>query len=190
MVQINMKSFRLGKGINQYERTYYKETGVLIGLTMCFLIMSEGFLDWGDETYVKEPEIVAVASSTPVDFEAKIRQHFPKSHKTMIAIAKAESGLSMNATGYNCYYNEDETIAYSSRVKGSHSTACKKEHRRYSWSVDCFLLQRNYIGLTECPQNVTVDQHLKDVAKLSKVQGFQAWYAYTNGTYKKYLASN
>lgn len=182
------KTFRLGKGINQYQRTYYKETGVLIGLTMCFVVMMQGYADWGDETYVAEPEIVA--TSTPVDFEAKIRQHFPKSHKTMIAIAKAESGLSMNATGYNCYYNEDETIAYSSKVKGSHSAACHKEHRRYSYSVDCFLLQRNYIGLTECPKNVTIDQHLKEVARLSKVQGFQAWYAYQNKSYLKYLTQN
>lgn len=64
--------------------------------------------------------------------------------------------------------------------------ACKKQHRIYSWSIDCFLLQKNYIGLKTCPKDVTVDEHLKEVAELSKVCGFKCWSAYNNKSYLAY----
>ncbi len=106
----------------------------------------------------------------------------------MIAIAYAESRMNENAKGWNCYYNKDETIVYSTRVKGSHSTGCKKQHRKYAWSVDCGVLQLNTKGQV-CP-NETLDEHLEKVATLSKSQGFGAWVAYKNNSYKKYLTSN
>jgi hypothetical protein len=66
---------------------------------------------------------------------------------------------------------------YSTKVKGSHSTSCKKEHRKYSWSIDCGVLMKNHIGIRTCPV-VSVDDHLKEMAALSKVQGKCAWFAY------------
>lgn len=120
--------------------------------------------------------------------EDKIKEYFPRNWKTMIAIAHAESNMNHDAVGYNCYYNKKETVVYLERIKGSHSTACKKEHRKYAWSVDCGILQRNHKG-RECP-DVSVDEHLEDVANLSKKQGLQAWVTYNTGAYKKYLAKN
>lgn len=133
------------------------------------------------------PAKILVHKKTNIEsIEEKIKQYFPKSHKTMIAIAHAESGMDMNAKGYNCYYNKSETTVYSTRVKGSHSAACKSQHRKFAYSVDCFILQKNYKG-QDCPKNMTVDQHLSEVAKLSKVQGLQAWSAYKNNSYKNYV---
>jgi hypothetical protein len=171
--------------INQYKRTYYKEVGALIGFMFGTLLA----ITPGYETYTAEPQVIA--TTTPVvkkqlTIEDKIRSHFPKSHKTIIAIAHAESGMNNNAIGYNCYYNSDETIVYETKVKGSHSRACQPNHRKYSWSVDCFLLQKNYPGRKTCPKDVTLDQHLKEVAELSRVQGLSAWTSYTNGSYLTY----
>ncbi len=156
---------------------------ILIGLIWC---CTPGQYD---DTYVREEEAFPVMKPVVVipepTLEDKIREYFPRSHKTMVAVAYAESGMSMKATGYNCYYNKDETIVYETRVKGSHSTACKKEHRKYSWSVDCFALQKNYPGRKTCPSGITVDMHLREVAELSKVQGLQAWSSFNE---KKHLA--
>lgn len=180
-----MKKIRLGRGVNQYKRTYNKEIGVLLGLIICLLVMSHGVADYGDEKYVAE--VKQEVKKTPTQKESiedKIRKHFPRSHATIIPIAYAESGMNNNAVNYNCYYNKDESVVYKTKVKGSHSTFCKKEHRKYSYSVDCFILQRNYKG-QKCP-NISVDEHLEDVAKLSKVQGLNAWVAYQNKSYLAY----
>ena len=145
--------------------------------------------DYGDESYKAESvdTKAVMIQENQSSIESKIKQHFPKSHVTMIAIAHAESGLNENAKGWNCYYNKNESIVYSTRVKGSHSTACKVPHRKYAWSVDCGVLQLNVKGQV-CP-NETLDEHLEKVATLSKSQGFNAWEAYKNNSYKKYLTS-
>ena len=140
-----------------------------------------------DDVYVAEPEvfmqpIVVEVEPTP---EQKIQQYFPRSWKTMIAIAHAESQMNPKAKGWNCYYNKDETIVYSTRVKGAHSTACKPSHRNLAYSVDCNILQRNVKGQV-CPEQ-TLDEHLQEVAELSRVQGLSAWSAYNNKSYLKYL---
>ena len=122
--------------------------------------------------------------------EEKFQRYFPKSHKTMLAIAKAESGMKMESKGYNCFYNDDMTIVYKERVKGSHSAACKPSHRKFAHSVDCFILQDNQSKSRECPKDVTVDQHLEEMAELSRICGLDCWWAYKNGSYKKYLANN
>lgn len=145
-----------------------------------------------DNTYTVEKQIVA--TSTPVikkalTTEDKIKEYFPRSYKTMIAVAYAESGMSMSAKGYNCYYSQDRNIVYTTKVKGSHSSACKVSHRQFAWSVDCFVLQRNYKG-TECPQGVTLDEHLQEVANLSRVQGLEAWSSYNDGKHLVYLDNN
>lgn len=179
--------------INQYKTTYNKEIGAFIGLIICFVVfVMPGMREKGVEYYISEPKVFMepVVVEPEPSLEEKIKEYFPRSHKTMIAIAHAESRMRMDAIGYNCYYNADETIVYKTRVAKSHSAACKKEHREYAWSVDCFALQKNYVGRKTCPEGVTVDMHLREVAELSKVQHFNAWVAYKNGSYKKFLASN
>lgn len=135
----------------------------------------------------KEVVKVAVKKDSKATIEEKIRLHFPRNADVMVAIAYAESGMSMTAKGYNCFYNNDKTKVYRERVKGSYSAACLPEDRVYAHSADCYVLQDNKKGTT-CPQGVTVDQHLKEMAELSKVCGLDCWWAYKNKTYLKYLA--
>ena len=103
-----------------------------------------------DKVYVAEVKeeafLVPVVVEPEETIEQKFQRYFPKSWRTMLAIAQAESRLDPEAKNWNCYYNNNETIVYETRVKGSHSTACKKEHRKYAWSVDCNILQANYRG--------------------------------------------
>ena len=152
--------------------------------------------DYGDEVYVAEPEIflqpvvveevkVKPEDLTKEDIKLKIKEYFPRSHKTMVAIAYAESNLNPNAQGFNCFYNKDETVVYPTRVKGSHSTACKPAHRVYAYSTDCNVLQKNVKGQV-CPKQ-TLDEHLQEVAELSKVQGLSAWSSFKQGKHLKYL---
>lgn len=144
-----------------------------------------------DDVYVAEPEVTPIVKVeakelTKAEIESKIREYFPRSYKTMIPIAYAESGLRPTAQNWNCYYNKDETIVYTTRVKGSHGAACKKGHRQYSFGVDCFVLQKHYRGLKECPKDISLDEHLKEVAELSRTQSFAAWSAYNNKSYLAY----
>lgn len=162
-----------------------------ISILACLVLANYGNQD---KVYVAEaPQVeaflVPVVVTPPETTEDKIKFYFPKSWKTMIAIAHAESRMDMNAQGFNCFYNDDMTIVYKTRVKGSHSAACKPSHRHLAYSTDCFVLQRNYKG-QKCPQGVTIDEHLEEVAELSKVQGLEAWSAYKNKSYLKYLAKN
>ena len=132
-----------------------------------------------DNTYVREPDVFmkpVVVTPEPT-VEDKIKEYFPRNWKTMIAIAHAESGMNMGAIGYNCYYN-------------GVSKACKKEDRSKAWSVDCFVLQKNYPGRKTCPDGVTLDMHLREAAALSRVQGLEAWVTFNTGAHKKHLASN
>jgi hypothetical protein len=185
------------KKINQYKRTYNKERGVLLGLVIAFVIgVLPNLSDMGKEVYVREEVAVHIQATVPEtkdntpskkEIEEKIKHYFPKSYPTMIAVAYAESGLNHNSQNWNCWYNKDETIVYSNKVKGTHSTSCKKSHRVYSWSIDCGTLMKNYIGIKQCPK-VSVDEHLKEMAELSKARGFNPWFGYTNGSYKKYLS--
>lgn len=133
-----------------------------------------------DNTYTREVSedelfmrpVVVVPEPTVED---KIKEYFPRNWKTMIAIAHAESHMSMDAVGYNCMYN-------------GVSKACKKEDRHKAWSIDCGLLQINTKSKT-CPKE-TIDQHLQRAAALSRVQGLKAWVTYNTGAHEKYLASN
>jgi hypothetical protein len=117
----------------------------------------------------------------------KIKEYFPNSYIIMTAIANAESHFNNDAMNWNCYYNKDKSIVYTTRVKGSHSTFCKPEHRKYSWSIDCFVFMKNYVGLKECPKDITLDEHLAEMAVLSKQRGFQPWSSYNAGVHEEYL---
>lgn len=140
-----------------------------------------------DNTYVAEPQVflapVIVDHPEDESIETKIRKYFPRNGTTMIAIAHAESGMNHNATGYNCYYSQGK--ATTTPVKGG-SRACKVEDRHLAWSVDCGVLQKNYVGRKTCPK-IPLDQHLKEVAELSRVQGLGAWVSYNQGAHQKYL---
>lgn len=138
------------------------------------------------EDKILPTESTALVIQKTLTIEDKIMQYFPRNGKIMIAIAHAESNMNNDAKGYNCYYNSDNTIVYMEKVKGSHSGVCKKHHRVYAWSVDCFVLQKNYKG-KECPTGVTLDQHLQEVADLSRAQGLEAWSSYRNGKHLVYL---
>lgn len=176
--------------INQYRTTYYKEVAAAFTVFfILFVVLATNYADTLDErTYVREetPITVEVTLSEKDVIIAKIKANFPRNGEVVVAIAKAESRLNPNAVGYNCYYNSDETKVYTTRVKGAHSTHCKRGHEKYSWSIDCGILQKNYVGLKSCP-TVTIDEHLKEVAELSRSQGLSAWSAYNNESYKKFL---
>lgn len=118
--------------------------------------------------------------------EAKVKQYFPRSWKQIMVIVQAEGGWSMEKKNYNCFYpgywekykRDDGHIGYrphvtswvpvEDQVEGILSTSCAKKDVKMAWSVDCFLLQKNYIGRKECPSDVTIDEHLKQIADMSK----------------------
>jgi hypothetical protein len=159
-----------------------------IAFTLAFCAFLGSYVD-RDEVYIadKSEEVLMkpVVVQEPT-MEDKIREYFPRNWKTMVAIAHAESHMDMQAKGYNCFYYHGK--ATTTPIKGG-SKACKIEDRHLSYSVDCFILQRNYKG-KECPSNVSLDQHLKEVAELSKVQNLNAWSSFNNGSYKRFLAEN
>lgn len=182
------------KKINQYKTTYYKEQGALIGIVMCLVIFA---LPNKEEEVVERPpltvhkdviEYVPIKETSTPTVEDKILQYFPRNGKTMIAISKAETNgtMSMDSKGWNCYYYHG--AATTTPIKGG-SMACKVKDRHLAWSVDCFVLQKNYIG-QQCPKGMTLDKHLQEVADLSRVQGLEAWTTYNNGKHLKYLAKN
>lgn len=173
-----------------HSRQYGKRVN-LLSISIALLIGTIFYIipnDYGTEIYAQPNDIqlkeVVETRLTKADIENKIKFYFPRSWPTMIPIAYAESGLNINAKGYNCYYNQDKTIVYATRVKGSHSTACKPSHRSFAYSVDCNVLQRNVKGQV-CPKK-TLDEHLKEVADLSRVQGLQAWSSFNQGKHLAY----
>ena len=161
---------------------------ILVLVATIIFCLVAGSYSGEDRTYVVEKKayLTPVIVENPQDesIETNIRHYFPKSHKTMIAIAYAESGANMKAQGWNCYYSNG--VATTTPIKGG-SKACNVKDRHLAYSTDCFALQKNYKGKV-CPKGVTVDQHLKEVSELSRVQGLNAWTVYKTGEYKKYLA--
>lgn len=137
-----------------------------------------------DDTYVADKKEAVVFMSPIVipSIDDKIQEYFPRNWKTMIAVAYAESHMSMKAKGYNCYYYKG--VATTTKIIGG-SKSCDLQDRNKAHSVDCFILQKNYKG-KECPKGMTVEKHLKEVSELSKVQGLQAWSSFNNNSYKKY----
>lgn len=178
----------MARKINQHKTTYYKEYGALVTfIFISFLLLTPT----EQQTYTRENQISQPTKMVEVkkenskqEIESKIKHYFPLSWRDMIPVAYAESRLNPNAIGYNCYYNEDETIVYTSRVKGSHSTSCKKSHRKYAWSRDCGIMQMNTKD-KECPVE-TIDEHLQRAADLSRIQGKTAWVAYKTGAHLTY----
>lgn len=158
---------------------------LVISTTLLWCAVAGSYAD-RDELYVKEQDVfmkpvVVVPEPT---IEDKIRFYFPRNGNTMIAIAHAESGMKMESKGYNCYYSNG--VATTTKIKGG-SKACKVADRHLAHSVDCYILQDNQ-NSTTCLENKNIDEHLKEMAELSKVCGLDCWWAYKNKTYLKYLA--
>lgn len=181
-----MKShkYKFGRRIN------WRSILLAVVFPICFTVSHYANLD---NTYVAEPKELSVFMTATVvepelTIEDKFKEYFPKSHKTMLAIAKAESGLNNNATNWNCWYDKNGKISKTYIKNGG--KACKKEDRKYSFGVDCFTLQAHYPGRKSCPEGVTIDMHLREMAELSKSRGFQPWVTYNLGMHKKYLAQN
>lgn len=159
---------------------------IILGIISICVLSHYGNMD---NTYVREQDVFmkpVVVQPEPT-IEDKIKHYFPRSWRTMIAVAHAESSMKNDAIGYNCYYKGN--TVYTHRVKGAVSKACAVKDRPKAWSVDCFVLQKNYPGRKTCPEGVTLDMHLREVAELSKKQGLQAWSSYNAGTHKVYLTS-
>ena len=172
------RSYNYGKRINP--------VSIGISLVIAFIWCTSGEYD---DTYVadhKEDNVfmkpVVVENIQDESVETKIRKYFPKNADVMVAIAKAESGMNMNAKGYNCYYSKG--VATTTKIVGG-SKACLVKDRSLAWSVDCYILQDNRgKGSKDCP-SITVDEHLAKMAALSKICGLDCWWAYKD---KKHLA--
>lgn len=170
-----MKQLRNANGQYSYKpnNIFTWRVAVLSGVVLWCAVMGSHVND--DNTYQREPEVFmkpVVVENKQETIETKIRHYFPKSWKTMIAVAHAESQMNPNAVGYNCIYN-------------GVSKACKPEDRHKAWSLDCGLLQLN-TKAKQCP-NETIDEHLKRASELSRVQGLEAWVAYNTKAHTKYL---
>lgn len=123
---------------------------------------------------------------TKPTLEQHIERIFGEKAKVAMATFKAESGLKLDAKGYNCMYQKTVIENGKAKIK-SFSKSCKKEDRYRAWSVDCGLAQVNVRGQV-CPRELlTVEGNMKQVEKIYKSQGMLAWSAYKNGSYKKYL---
>ena len=171
--------YKHGKRLNMY-------TLIFSTAIFCIWLMSEN--NHYDNTYVREPDVymkpVVVENIEDESVETKIRRYFPKSHKTIIAIAKAESHMNPNAVGFNCFYYQGK--ATTTKIIGG-SKACNVEDRHLAWSRDCGILQINTTAKM-CPKE-TIDQHLQRGAQLSREQGLNAWVTHWNGDYQKHLAN-
>lgn len=116
-----------------------------------------------------EPEQIKVPT-----LEEHIERIFGDNSEVATAVLKHESGLRLNAKGWNCYYN-------------GRSKACKPQDRHLAWSVDCGVAQVNTKGQT-CPDELfTLEGNMKQVERIYKEQGLNAWVSYKTGAYKKYL---
>jgi len=141
------------------------------------------------------------------EMRARVKHYFPNSYHEMLAIIPAEGGWSMNKQNWNCYYKgywenyerEDGAIGKRSvitdytplkkQTKGVISTSCqKKADRTMAWSTDCFLLQKNYVGRLTCPDGVSLNEHLAEVANMTREGNglgvFSSYWANNHLTYK------
>lgn len=117
-----------------------------------------------------EPQVII-----PLTLEQHIQRIFGNKALVTTAVLKHESqGFKLDAKNWNCIYN-------------GKSTFCKKEDRNKAWSVDCGIAQINVKGQI-CPKELmTLEGSMKQVEKIFKTQGLNAWVSYRTGAYKKYL---
>lgn len=102
--------------------------------------------------------VVEYKNPCDVSVERCIAKYFPEQPELTIAIAKAESGLNINAVGIN------------------------------SDSVDCGLMQINVKGNICPKELFQIDFNLKQARLLYEKRGYHPWVVFNTGAYKKYLA--
>jgi hypothetical protein len=150
--------------------------------------------------YIAQKEIVQETPKPKTEKQVivqKIAEAFPNNKEVMVAIALEESGLTLDKTGYNCFYklggttydslierNIDLNSVSKERLKGYVSTWCRKGHEKYAWSKDGGLLQVNNAK----PIHYTLDGNLEEAKRRYKEKGLNAWVSYSTGRYQKHLA--
>lgn len=127
------------------------------------------------ETIIEDVTEEVIPETSLIEEISKI---FPEEPETAIAIFKAESGLSLNAKGWNCRYSINGTVV---------SKACNPEDRQNAWSVDCGIAQINIPG-KECSKELLgLDKNLELAREKYQQRGWHPWTAYKNNSYKKFL---
>jgi len=108
--------------------------------------------------------------------EGKIRREFGVEGEIALAVFKAESRLKNDAINYNC--------------EGYPNGICPKGLEHKAWSVDCGIAQINTLGKT-CPKELfDPEVNIKKAKEMHSKRGFQPWYTFKDGVYKKYLTTN
>ena len=115
--------------------------------------------------------------------ESKVRKTFYEDPNTGYATMMGESGGNPRAMGWNCEYWATDKNGKPYK----YSAACKPEDRGKAWSVDCGLMQINHIGKI-CPEELfDVDHNLIVGRGIYDRGGWNRWWAYKSGTFKKFL---
>lgn len=110
-----------------------------------------------------------------VSTEKCIEKYFPENPRLAVAVFKAESGLETHQIGYNCRY-------------GNRITSCKPLDHDKAVSLDYGLTQinqQNYPGNKD--DLLDPETNLKIARKIYDKQGWNAWFAYKDNKYVKYL---
>jgi hypothetical protein len=173
-----------------------------------WLITNPGY----DDVYVKEADVfmkpVVVEVEKVPTIKDKIKEYFPRSYKEVYKIAKYESGLGnkldtfdpknmSQLSHHNCYYEGKwerqkngkwvaivtNSTPLDKQTEGVISTSCKKQDIKMAHSVDCFILMKNYQGRSTCPKDVTLDEHLRQIAEMTTVGGLDIFSSYWTGAY-------
>lgn len=128
-----------------------------------------------EDTEVTEPrEVRIVVEYNDESIEQLIRDTFPESPNTMVAVAKCENGWS-HIRGYIADQQSQHVLSYGQEQSWGifqihspdwHTTALKLGFTEYK---------------TDVVQNIKMARHIYDT------QGITAWTCYTKGLYKKYL---
>ena len=108
---------------------------------------------------VKEGEANGGQPATSLSIEEKIRQAFPEEPEVMLAIAKAESKLNPH-------------VVNRANTNGSVDTGIFQVNSIHGYSEE-YLLDE--------------DNNLRVAREIYERQGKEAWVAYLNGAYKKWL---
>lgn len=112
------------------------------------------------------------------------KKYFPNEPATALAIFKTESELNPKAQGWNCFFDVyGNAVPYKTAI----SWTCPIDRRSMAWSVDCGIVQNNFIG-QECPEeSFDIEWSIKEAKRKYDEGGFNRWSTYLFGTYKKNL---
>lgn len=156
-----------------------------------------------DVKAVKPLTVVKKTATKGVEtYKQLIKEHFPEEPKTMLAIAKEESGLNPNAESYNCRYKlskkgakdtvyDNLTHTYinlgvivKKKQPGYVSTWCRPGDQKYGWSKDSGLFGINSVHTDE---KMTPLEQVQLARKIYDTEGKNAWVSYKTGRYEKHL---